>query len=255
MGVRRFSRRKFLAGAVGLPAIAATHALGFEPTWLKVERVRLSPQPRHRFVQVTDIHYKGDRHYLTQAVEVINRQKPDFVCFTGDLVEEAEFAAEALSLLSQVQAPLYGIPGNHDYWADLDFDATKDAFASTGGQWLVDQEVKIRDGAVRLVGIKGTDAAGFTARSGVKNILLSHYPLGVDAFQDTRFDLILAGHSHGGQVRLPWYGALIVPSGVRKYQLGMYETPVGPLYVSAGIGYFYMNVRFCCRPEIVVFEI
>jgi predicted MPP superfamily phosphohydrolase len=249
------SRRKFLAGAIGVPAIATAQAIGFEPTWLKVERIRLNSAPRHRFVQVTDIHYKGDREFLQKVVDAINRQQPDFVCFTGDLVEEAEFAAEALSLLTKINAPLYGIPGNHDYWADMDFDAAQEAFARTGGQWLIDQDVLIRDGALRLIGISGTNGPGFTANPGMKNILLSHYPSGVDAFHNTKFDLILAGHSHGGQVRLPWYGALIVPSGVGEFELGMYQTPVGPLYVSSGIGYFYMNVRFCCRPEIVVFEI
>jgi len=253
--VRRISRRKFLAGVISAPIVVGAHAAGIEPTWLKVERVRLSQQPKHRFVQVTDIHHKGDRKYLEKVVRAINAQKPDFVCFTGDLVEEAHFAAEALQILGGVKAPLYGIPGNHDYWADMDFDAAKEAFASTGGQWLMDQEVTIQNGAVRLIGICGSNGGSFTAKAGVKNILLSHYPNGIDLFQNTKFDLVLAGHSHGGQVRLPWYGALIVPFGVGEYQLGMYQTHAGPLYVSAGIGYFFMNVRFCCRPEITVFEL
>jgi predicted MPP superfamily phosphohydrolase len=253
--VKRLSRRKFLAGVAAAPVVALGDAVGFEPTWLKVERISLSKEPRHRFVQVTDIHYKGDRDYLGKVVEAINRQKPDFVCFTGDLVEEAAYAAEALGILAKVKAPLYGIPGNHDYWADIDFDLAKEVFAGTGGRWLMDEEIDIRDGAVRLIGITGKGGNGFTARAGTKNILLSHYPSDIDAFRETRFDLILAGHSHGGQVRLPWYGALIVPFGVGEYQLGMYETHAGPLYVSAGIGYFFLNVRFCCRPEIVVFEI
>src|SRR5690606_19786730 len=124
-----------------------------------------------------------------------------------------------------------------------------------GGQWLMDEEVTIRDGAVRLMGMAGSNAGNFAAKSGVKNILLSHYPNGVELFQNTKFDLILAGHTHGGQVRLPWYGALVVPFGTGEYQLGMYQTHAGPLYVSAGIGYFFLNVRFCCRPEITVFEI
>ena len=253
--MRRISRRKFLAGVVSAPVLAATHAAAFEPTWLKIERIWLSEQPQHRFVQVTDIHHKGDRKYLEKVVRAINAQKPDFVCFTGDLVEEASFAAEALQIFGSIKAPVYGIPGNHDYWADMDFDAAKEAFASTGGQWLMDEEVTIRNGAVRLMGICGSSSGSFAAKTGVKNILLSHYPNGVDLFQNTKFDLILAGHSHGGQVRLPWYGALVVPFGVGEYQLGMYQTHAGPLYVSAGIGYFFMNVRFCCRPEITVFEI
>jgi len=70
----------------------------------------------------------------------------------------------------------------------------------------------------------------------------------------TKLDLILAGHSHGGQVRLPFYGPLILPFGVGAYDLGLFQTSAGPLYVNAGIGYFYANVRFNCRPEITVFE-
>jgi uncharacterized protein len=253
--VRRFSRRKFLVGAVGAPIAAAAEAIGLEPNWLNVERIRLSETPRHRFVQVTDIHHRGDVDYLGKVVRAINAQHPDFVCFTGDLVEESEFAAEALKILGGVNAPLYGIPGNHDYWSDMDFDDAKEAFARTGGRWLMDEEVTIRGGAVRLLGMAGSGAGQFTAKAGVKNILLSHYPNGIDLFPGTKFDLTLAGHSHGGQVRLPWYGALIVPFGVGEYQMGMYQTHAGPLYVNAGIGYFYMNVRFCCRPEITVFEI
>ena len=240
---------------VGAPIVVAAEAIGIEPKWLNVEHIRLTESPQHRFVHVTDIHHKGDADYLEKVVRAINAQKADFICFTGDLVEEAEFAAEALNILCGVNAPLYGIPGNHDYWSDMDFDAAKEVFAKTGGRWLMDEEVTIRSGAVRLLGMAGSAAGTFTAKSGMKNILLSHYPNGVDLFQGTRFDLTLAGHSHGGQVRLPWYGALIVPFGVGEYQLGMYETHAGPLSVNAGIGYFYMNVRFCCRPEITVFEI
>jgi len=61
--------------------------------------------------------------------------------------------------------------------------------------------------------------------------------------------------SHGGQVRIPFYGPLMLPFGVNQYDLGLFQTPSGPLYVNAGIGYFHLNVRFNCRPEITVFEI
>ena len=84
--------------------------------------------------------------------------------------------------------------------------------------------------------------------------MLIHYPEGADKLGKTKLDLILAGHSHGGQVRLPFYGPLILPFGVGTYDLGLFQTPAGPLYVNAGIGYFYVNVRFNCGPEITVFE-
>ena len=250
-----WSRRKFFGGVLAAPFAITGHAIGLEPSWLRVKQIRLGAQPRHRFVHFTDIHHKGDVEFLERVVAKINEQKPDFVCFTGDLVEESEFVGEALAILQKIKAPLYGIPGNHDFWADIDFDLAREAFAKTGGRWLMDQEEVIRGGAIHLFGMSGTEWVNFAPTAGRKNILLAHYPSSIDSITNQRFDLILAGHSHGGQVRLPGYGALIVPFGVGEYQLGMYQTSAGPLYVNAGIGYFFMNIRFCCRPEITVFEI
>jgi predicted MPP superfamily phosphohydrolase len=88
-----------------------------------------------------------------------------------------------------------------------------------------------------------------------KRILLTHYPLDIGHVQGSRYDLILSGHAHGGQVRLPFIGALIVPFGVNGYQKGTCSTPAGPLHVSAGLGTFFLPVRFFCRPEITLIEL
>ena len=93
------------------------------------------------------------------------------------------------------------------------------------------------------------------AEPGVKRILLTHYPAEVDTLTEPAYDLVLSGHSHGGQVRRPWFGALIVPFGVNGYQMGTYATPAGRLHVSAGLGTFFLPVRFCCRPEITLIEL
>lgn len=63
---------------------------------------------------------------------------------------------------------------------------------------------------------------------------------------------MMAGHSHGGQVRLPFYGAPILPWGVGRYDLGYFETKAGPRYVNAGIGTYYFPFRFNCRPELTL---
>jgi hypothetical protein len=68
-------------------------------------------------------------------------------------------------------------------------------------------------------------------------------------------DLILAGHSHGGQVRVPFYGPIMLPFGVDEYDLGLFHTAPGPLYVNPGIGWFPVPIRFNCRPEITVIDI
>jgi uncharacterized protein len=114
---RKISRRWFLLGALlGTPLFPVADALWVEPNWVKVRRVRLSKgKPSHRLVHFTDLHHKGDRAYLVSIVKKINALSPDFVCFTGDLIEEGKHLPEALELLAQIKAPMYGVPGNHDY--------------------------------------------------------------------------------------------------------------------------------------------
>jgi predicted MPP superfamily phosphohydrolase len=82
-----------------------------------------------------------------------------------------------------------------------------------------------------------------------------HYPAWVERLGGQTFSLLLAGHSHGGQVRVPFYGPIFVPFGVGRYVMGSYQTGSGPLYVNPGIGWFPVPIRFNCRPEITVFEI
>jgi len=239
---------------MGCAAVADAFLL--EPRWLKVRRVRLpGASPTHRIVHFTDVHHKGDRAWLESMVRRINRLEPGFVCFTGDLVEEAKHLAEALEVLRGIKAPLYGVPGNHDYWSGVDFEVVAEAFAATGGKWLLDEQVLTRDGRVNMIGATCTKESGVEPRPGLKNLLLIHYPSWVERLAGVSFGLILAGHSHGGQVRLPWFGAMLVPGGVGSYDLGLFRTPVGPLYVGAGVGWFYLNARFNCRPEITLIEL
>jgi len=254
---RKFSRRRFIRRACVLaPFAAAGDAFGVEPKWIKTTRLRLTDQPEHRFVQFTDLHHKGDRSHLESVVKQINSLAPDFVCFTGDLIEEAKCLPEALEILSGIKFPLYGIPGNHDYWSKAPFEPISKCFAATGGAWLEDEARVIADGKINLIGVAhfGPKHPAPSPKPGMKNILLIHYPAWAKVC-DEKFDLVLAGHSHGGQVRLPLYGAFWLPFLVDEYDLGLFQTKAGPLYVNAGIGWFYCPIRFNCRPEITVVEI
>ena len=107
---QKFNRRRFLQLALaGAPLLAAGDAMVLEPEWLKTRMLRIgTAAPTHRLAHITDLHYKGDRAYLREIVEQVNALKPDFVCFTGDLVEKAAFLGGALEGLSGIQAPLYG---------------------------------------------------------------------------------------------------------------------------------------------------
>ena len=259
MKPRKISRRAFLAaGLLAAPCVVVADAGWLEPEWVKIRRLRLAQgKPAHRFVHFTDLHHKGDRAHTQSVVNQINSLKPDFVCFTGDIMEEAKFLPEALKLLSGVKAPMYGVPGNHDYWSRAPFDGMVKCFAATGGGWLVNQQRVIAGGKINLIGLAqcGQRHPPPSGKPGMKNILLMHYPAWVKQLGSGPFDLILAGHSHGGQVRIPFYGPLIVPHMVDEYDLGLFHTPAGPLYVNPGIGWYPVPIRFNCRPEITVFEI
>ena len=254
---RRFLKRLGLIGASGL-VLAAADAKCVEPQWLRIRQVRLAAgKPVCRFAYFTDLHYKGDRAFVQAVVDQINALNPEFVCFGGDLVEDRKFAPEALNLLSRINAPLYGVAGNHDYWSGADFELYRLAFMSTGGAFLANSYRDIANGQVRLIGL-GCNwffESTLPLHPTAKNIVLEHFPAWANRFPGQKWDLMLAGHSHGGQVRLPFIGSLVLPFNVDKYDLGLFQTPSGPLYVNPGIGWFYLNLRFNCRPEVTVFEV
>ena len=263
MKLNKLNRRRFLAafGAalVCAPFAGAADAKWLEPTWLKVRRVRIcSGKPTHRLVHFTDLHHKGDLKYLRTVVSAINSLAPDFVCFTGDIVEEQKFLTEALESLSRVKSPMFGVPGNHDYWSNISFKPVFECFAATGGAWLLDETRATADGKINIIGVSCTRPPQSLppSNTAAKNLMLVHYPARLKQLAGRKFDLLLAGHSHGGQVRIPFYGAMVLPYGVDEYDLGRFQTKAGPLYVNPGIGYIGDNdFRFNCRPEITVIEI
>lgn len=261
-----------------------------EPHWIKVDRISLGERPTVRVVHISDIHFKGDSAYLQRMVEKVNQLTPDIVCFTGDIVEDTRYLGEALDALGKIKVPLYGVPGNHEYWCRASFGQIGECFRKTGGDWLVDRSTVACGGKLLIVGKSGAwiniqrDASEFAMpgqktewkgsppahvaasttelddgrtpplNPGAKRILLAHYPASVNSIRGESYDLILAGHAHGGQVRFPLFGALLVPFGVNGYQMGMYMTAAGRLHVSSGLGTFYLPVRFFCRPEITMIE-
>jgi uncharacterized protein len=255
----KISRRRFILSALLLtPFAVVADARWIEPQWVRIRRLRLThDKPAHRFVHFTDLHHKGDRAHTQSVVDMINSLSPDFVCFTGDIMEEGNFLSEALEILSGVQSPMYGVPGNHDYWSRAPFNDIIKCFAATGGAWLVDQHQVIAGGKINLIGMARLGPAHPLPSPDPqrKNILLVHYPAWVKRLAGQKFDLILAGHSHGGQVRIPFYGPIMVPYAVDEYDLGLFQTEAGPLYVNPGIGWFPVPIRFNCRPEITVIEI
>ncbi len=249
------TRRKFLALAgLSLPAAVAADAF-WETTSLRVTRLPLNAQGTRRFVHFTDFHFKGDEAYARELVSAINRLEVEFAIFTGDLIEDKSYASAALDFIRQIKVPVYGAPGNHDYWCGASFEDYERAFSETGGAWLVDRSLVLPKYDLELVGMALIGIHALRAPQAGTRVLLNHYPAMADELRGQRFDLILSGHSHGGQVRLPFYGALFLPWGVGPYDLGFFQSGGGPLYVNAGIGTYRYPFRINCRPELTVVTI
>src|SRR6267143_3270494 len=109
--LNKISRRRFLAAALlSSPLLAVADAKWLEPEWVKVRWIRMGEgKPQHRFVHCTDIHHKGDRAYFEGVVKKINALSPEFVCFTGDLIEKSPYLSEALEIIGGIKSPVYGV--------------------------------------------------------------------------------------------------------------------------------------------------
>jgi hypothetical protein len=175
---RRFLKRLGLAGGSAL-LLGAADAAVVEPHWLRIRPVRIGTgAPVCRFAYFTDLHYKGDRAYVRSVVDAINGLSPDFVLFGGDLIEDGRHLPEALEHIAGITAPVYGVPGNHDYWSRVPFDPHRICFAATGGAWLMNETRLVADGRVNLIGLACNEArlAPLPLHPAAKNIVLMHYP-------------------------------------------------------------------------------
>jgi uncharacterized protein len=268
------------AGMVVSSAVALTgysYASKVEPRWLCVEHVPIAiprlPEALEglRIVQLSDIHLYPytDLDHVREAVALANAQRPDLVALTGDFVLDQVDAIDDLApVLAGLDARLglYAILGNHEMW--LGAAPVIEGLARQSIPTLINRGLTLDVGGDPLY-IAGLDD-GWSGRpdmtqalierpDGATTVLLVHEPDLADATaRDGRVHLQLSGHSHGGQVRLPGMGALILPFLARKYDQGLYRLRGGPehaglwLYTNRGIGVNGPPVRFCCRPEVTV---
>jgi len=251
------TRRRFLALALAtVPSISLANAMALEPAWLKISRFALpcTASPR-KFVHISDLHHRGDIRFTENIITTIHKEQPEFVCFSGDLIDTSNQLAEALEIIRVIGIPVFGIPGNHDHSCSTSFKKHHHAFAATGGAWLMNRSILTRDKSTEIVGLDGFTSLVLPPLRTPRRIILTHFPAVADGLSGEKSTLVLAGHSHGGQIRLPFIGPLYLPNGVGPYDHGLFKTKSGPLYVSAGLGTSTVHVRFNCRPEITVIEI
>jgi predicted MPP superfamily phosphohydrolase len=273
------TRRKFirLAATAGVAALAADTTL-IEPNRPRIVRKEIILQrwPERlagfTIALLSDFHYDPyfSVHPLQSAIGMVNALKPHLIALTGDFVSEPMFgdaargaaAAEPCAdLLRRLQAPhgLWAVLGNHD--CSTDSDRVTAALRTVGIPVLNNQSVPIeRDGARFWLGgvedvLDGSadlDATlhGVPAEEAV--VLMAHEPDYADHVAGYPVDLQLSGHSHGGQVRLPFMRPLYLPDLARKYIWGFYKINGLSLYTNPGLGTVNVPVRMNCPPEITL---
>jgi predicted MPP superfamily phosphohydrolase len=274
----RLTRRGFLTGVVagGLATAALADTLLVEPRNLVARRitVRLKRLPEafdgFRIAQLSDIHFGPyiGKPGVEQALRLAESFHPDLLALTGDFVSHplgrpngragARFVEPFADVMAQCKnAPLVAVLGNHDHWNDPDFIA--DGLCERGVKVLRNAAFPVQRGRDRIW-IAGIDDAfvhaadlNLTLRgipASETTVLLAHEPDFADHASLFPVDLQLSGHSHGGQVRLPGIGALILPPMAWKYPIGLNRVRDLQVYTNVGLGVINPPVRFLCPPEV-----
>lgn len=268
--VPSFTRRwlwafRVMAGLASLGLLCAAYAYFVEPYWPEVTHVRIAtpklPKGTRpiRIVQVSDLHSDPEPRLEERLPGIVAAQKPDLIVFTGDAANGLAGMAVARRCLSAVAeiAPTFGVMGNWDFPGLYD---------GTGVRLLHAQAVKVDVRGVQfwLGGVAfGSETSLPRAFDGVPRgalaVFLYHTPDLIYELAEHQVDLCLSGHTHGGQVALPFYGALVTLSRFgKRFEAGLYRVGEAWLYVNRGIGMeggSLPRVRFWSRPEVTVIEL
>jgi predicted MPP superfamily phosphohydrolase len=271
-------RRKFLRGLIAAPLLGvaggAAYARLIEPYNYLISDidVYLHNLPERfenfRITQLTDVHHSKivGLNEIRRVVQLAQETKPDMFVLTGDYTTTyrryIEPCAEALSAL---QAPegVWAVLGNHDHYTDPEL--TTRALRRSKIVVMNNSNTTITRGPDTLQ-LSGVDDWSWNAydwqrtfdglKKEVPIILLSHQPTVLDLAETKNVSLILSGHTHGGQVDIPFIGAPVrYATREMKYSQGLYRSGETQLYVSSGTGVIGLPVRFGVRPEIAVFRL
>jgi len=270
----QLSRREFLKVSSLSLAGAVVTTTGFlavnnEAAQVQIKTVTIPIRSLHASLEGFKILQMSDFHLypytqpglIRQAVELCNSRNADLVVLTGDHVWlEAEAIFELTEIFSGLNPKhgIYAIIGNHDIWSDV--NVVLKGFETQRIPVLVNQSIPISEGKGTLI-LSGLDDGQSgqpdlqTALNGIPQdvpvVLLFHEPDFADQISlDPRVSLQLSGHTHGGQIRLPAIGPLILPYLGRKYDYGLYRINNMWLYTNGGIGTISIPVRYNCPPEI-----
>jgi predicted MPP superfamily phosphohydrolase len=225
-----------------------------------------------KIVQFSDVHISEffDLEYLKKTVKKINDENPHIVVFTGDLIDEynkykrKENINEIGKVLGEIHAPFgkYAVYGNHDYGGGAERVFRK-VMEDSGFKLLLNERVYLKEYNISIIGMDDSIFGRFEKEviasyldENSFNIILSHEPDVAEYFFEHNLDLFISGHSHGGQINLPFIN--YNPPLAKKYVRGMYVIDNfrrTKIYVNVGLGTSQIPMRFMAPPELTVFNL
>lgn len=230
-----------------------------------------------KIVQVSDLHNTTYKNLVDALVAKIKREKPDIIVFTGDLVDSKKTDIDgAINFIKKIKdvGSMYYVSGNHEASID-NYDILREELISNN-VIILDNKVEVLDLDGKKINIIGIDdpkmsfnpsmsdeeiaeysLSNIEYDDGYFTILLSHRPELFDVYVKYNIDLVLTGHAHGGQIRIPFVGGLVAPNQgwFPEYDSGSFHDKKTTMIVSRGIGNSIIPFRVNNRPELVVIEL
>lgn len=267
--LRKKTRRlsKVVWPALGLLLIFSIFdAFYIEPNWIQVthhqiKTPKLAAGSKVRIAHLSDIHLTDVGVREIKAINLITMEKPDVIFLTGDYTvikdeRTIKGLGQIIKRLSKI-APTYAVEGNWDFEEDM--LAIKQNGAIIPSKW---SKIKCRNAEIAISNTHWFGADIPAVPGNMKNlykVVLCHIPRLLESASERKIDLVLSGHTHGGQVRIPVFGAVLPDRRlVGKYQAGLYKKDGTYMNVNRGLGMEGGNapkVRFCCRPEVTIIDI
>ncbi|HQU83196.1 MAG TPA: metallophosphoesterase [Pyrinomonadaceae bacterium] len=246
-------------------AINEANSLSLEKINIKIKRLP-KKLDGFRLIHLSDIHHSPftNLEHITRAVKISNRLKPDLFVLTGDYVShETEYIEPVAKVLGELKAEFgtFACLGNHDHWTDA--EAVTNSFRANKINVLNNEGLRFeaRDASFWLAGVDDymvgkTDIAAALRGSyeDEMKLLLAHNPIIFRQAVRYGVDLVLSGHTHGGQVKIRDKERKILPRK-RKLTNGLHERKDSQIYITRGIGTVVLPVRYQCPPEISLIEL
>lgn len=222
----------------------------------------------YRIVQISDLHNAKFGKNNQKLVGRIRECEPDMIVLTGDLVDSNHTNVDrAVQFVDEIVkiCPVYYVTGNHEYWLEKsEYDELMDGLIGAGVVILDDQDVEISrgDAKFRLVGLDDKSLTDGTLEALLSDekeftVVLAHEPQYLVRYASSGVDLVLSGHAHGGQFRLPFVGGIVAPDQgfLPEYTAGEYYMNGTEMIVSRGLGNSVIPVRLFNFPEIVCVDL